>query len=149
MIISFFGHSNFRCAEEYKKKIIDFLNFAIKDEPTQIYFGGYGDFDEFAYLCCKEYRKNHPNITLVFVTPYITVDYQKNHLRGIQTKYDEIIYPEIERVPLKYAISYRNRWMVDRSDAVAFGVSHKLGGAFKTYEYAKSKGKYIYNVLNL
>ena len=149
MIISFFGHSDFSGTAECKDKIIEFLSSVIANEPTQIYLGGYGAFDEFAYKCCDEYKKSHSNVTLIFVTPYLTLDYQKNHLSNIRTKYDEIIYPEIEGVPLKYAIVYRNRWMIDRSDIVVFGVSHKFGGAFKSYEYAKGKGKRIYNVLNL
>jgi len=72
MIVTFCGHSNFQKDEEYENKITDILMKNIGDKPAEIYLGGYGNFDDFAYSCCKKYQKCHPNISLVFVTPYIT-----------------------------------------------------------------------------
>ena len=77
----------------------------------------------------------------IFVTPYITLQYRKNHLDFIKGNYDLIIYPEIEGKPLKYAITYRNRWMVERSDALICGIDHSWGGAYKAYKYAKKQEK--------
>ena len=63
-------------------------------------------------------------------------------------KYDEIIYPEIENKPLRFAISYRNQWMMQKADIVIAFVEHDWGGAYKTYQYAKRKGKRIFNLAN-
>ena len=52
------------------------------------------------------------------ITPYMTVEYQRNPLAYQKDKYDAIIYPEIEGKPQKFAISYRNKWMVDKADCV-------------------------------
>jgi uncharacterized phage-like protein YoqJ len=116
---------------------------------AEIYLGGYGGFDSFAYTCCKKYQSTHRNITIWFITPYITESYQKNRLEHYSRMYDGIIYPEIENKPLKFAITYRNRWMVEKSDYVIAYVDHAFGGAYKTYRYAKTKGKRIINLASL
>lgn len=108
--------------------------------------GGYGAFDSFALFVGKEFKKTHPNTSLVFVTPYITIEYQKNHLEYLKTMYDDIIYPELEKVPLKFAISHRNKWMVEKADIVVAYVLHASSGAYKTYKYARTKGKEIFNL---
>ena len=100
MIVTFCGHSAFCGTVEQEEKILDFLEENIGDSHADMYLGGYGDFDEFAYNCCKKYKKTHPNTSLVFVTPYITEDYQRNHLDYQRTRYDAILYPEIENKPL-------------------------------------------------
>lgn len=59
--------------------------------------------------------------------------------------YDVTLYPEIEDKPPKFAIVYRNRWMVDKADLVIAYVNYRRGGAYKTYAYAKRKGKTVIN----
>ena len=80
MIITFCGHANFFKSEEYEQKILTFLEEKIGDQPADLYLGGYGDFDSFAYDCCRKYQETHPMVSLVFVTPYLDVEYQKKHL---------------------------------------------------------------------
>ena len=111
-----------------------------------MYLGDYGEFDGFAYDCCKKFKETHPTVSLVFVTPYLTVQYQKNHLEYQKTRYDSIIYPEIEDKPLRFAISYRNKWMVKKADYIVCGIDHDWGGAYQTYQYAKKQKKSIFNV---
>ena len=148
MIITFCGHSDFKASEEYERKILNFLCKNVGNSPAQIYLGEYGNFDKFAYRCCKKYKETHPNILLIFVTPYITVEYQKNHIEPLRKIYDEIIYPEIENRPLRFAIIYRNKWMIDKADYVICGIAHNWGGAYKTYQYATRKKKFIFNVFD-
>ena len=76
----------------------------------------------------------------------MTIEYQKNHLDDQKRRYDYIIYPEIEDKPKRYAISYRNKYMVEKSDCVIAYVLHKWGGAYSTYTYAKRKGKTVLNI---
>ena len=147
MIITFFGHAQFHKTSEYEQKILSFLEEKVGNNPADFYLGGYGDFDSLAYECCRIYKITHSNISLIFITPYMTIEYQKNHLEYQKKRYDKIMYPEIENKPLKFAISYRNKWMVDRADYVIFGISHSWGGAYKAYQYAKRKNKPTFNVL--
>ncbi|MBQ8416126.1 MAG: hypothetical protein IJX13_04405 [Clostridia bacterium] len=148
MIVTFCGHSHFSKSEEYEQKILSFFGDKVGNQPADMYLGGYGDFDNFAYSCCKKYKETHPDISLVFVTPYLTVEYQRNHLDYQQTRYDSILYPEIEDKPPRFAISYRNKYMVEKADYVVAYVDHDWGGAYTTYKHAKRKGKEILNLAN-
>ncbi len=149
MIISFCGHSSFQRNKEYENKILAIFDNIVGDKPVDMFLGGYGGFDSFAYDCCKKYKEKHPNVNLVFVTPYFTIEYQKNRLNYLNSRYDSIIYPEIENVPPKFAIVYRNRYMVEKADYVIACVSRCYGGAYTAYKYAKSKGKEIFNLVEL
>ena len=148
MVITFCGHAQFAKTVEYERKILAFLEEKIGDQSAEFYLGGYGAFDALAYDCCKTYKASHPNVSLVFVTPYITVEYQRNHLESLKAEYDAILYPEIEGKPLKFAIAYRNRWMVEKADYVVCGIDHSWGGAYTTYRYAKQKKKTIFNIVD-
>ena len=145
-IITFCGHANFHKAQEYEQQLIDILERETRDCTAEMYLGGYGNFDEFAYQCCLSLKHTHNNISLIFVTPYITESYQRNQLIQYAEKYDCILYPEIEDKPLKYAINYRNRYMVDKADLVIAFVDHTWGGAYQTYQYATRKKKRILNI---
>ncbi|MBQ3483705.1 MAG: hypothetical protein IJA78_05970 [Clostridia bacterium] len=105
MIITFCGHAQFHGTNEQEQKILDFLKETVGDQGAEIYLGGYGDFDRFAYDCCKRYQKMHPNVSLVFVAPYLTAEYQRNHLQYQKKRYDAILYPEIEKRPQSLRLS--------------------------------------------
>ncbi|MBQ8207280.1 MAG: hypothetical protein IJZ89_00920 [Clostridia bacterium] len=143
MIITFCGHSDFRKTEEYEKRLIAFFEEKIGDAPAELYLGGYGAFDSFAFECGKKYKKDHPDISLIFVTPYLSAGYRKIEA---ESKYDSVIYPSIENVPKRFAISYRNKYMVERADIVVAYVDRSWGGAYKTIKYAKRKRKEIINL---
>ena len=146
MVISFYGHSNFSSNIEYKEKLLALLIDLIGNQPATMYLGGWGDFDELAYSCCKKIKQINPDISLILVTPYITEHYLKNHLEPQRDKYDGFIYPELEKVPLKLAIVYRNRRMIEKSDIVICGIKRSFGGAYKSYLYAKKLNKKIINI---
>ena len=146
MILTFCGHADYQKTDEHEKAILSFLEAMVGDSPAEFYLGGYGAFDEFAYHCCKVYQKTHPSVKLVFVTPYLSPNFQKNHLEFQKTRYDAILYPELEHVPPKFAISHRNQWMTERADFVIAYVARRRGGAYQTYRSAKRKGKTVVNL---
>ena len=60
---------------------------------------------------------------------------------------EDTILPEgIERVHPRYAIVWRNNWMIDKSDYVIAYVTHTFGGAYKAFERAKKKGKEVITI---
>ena len=146
MVVTFFGHSDFQATEEYKQRLLAFLEENIGDSAADMYLGGYGNFDAFAYECCKRYQKTHPNVSIYLITPYITPQYQEKHLKYQRELYDGIIYPEIEDKPPRFAIFHRNRWMVEKADCVVCGVERAYGGAYQTSSYAKRKNKRIFSL---
>ena len=146
MVVAFCGHAQFSQSDLYEERILSFLEKKVGDLPAEMYLGGYGEFDGFAYECCRKYKETHPNVVIVFVTPYLTESYQKNHLEYQKERYDLIIYPEIEDKPLKFAISYRNKYMVEKADCLIVYVEHAWGGAHAMYQYARRKKKEIFNL---
>ena len=104
MTVAFFGHAQFAKNEEHEQKMLALLDEVIGRGAVDFYLGGIGGFDSFAYDCCKKYKQTHPDARLIFVTPYITENYQREHLQQQRERYDEIIYPEIEDKPLRFAV---------------------------------------------
>ena len=146
MVITFCGHSTFVKTPEIEERLLSILQNQVGDKPTDLFLGGYGSFDSFAWECCRKYQSEHPQVKLVLITAYMTIEHQKNYLAYQKDYYDAIIYPEIEDKPLKFAISYRNKWMVEQADLVIAYVNHNSGGAWQTYQHAKRKKK---NIINL
>ena len=145
MIVTFCGHSHFTKTEKYEEKLLSLLENVVGNSTAEFFLGGYGAFDDFAYSCCKKYRMTHPNTKLVFITPYLS---HESNLKDKTAQYDAIIYPEIESVPLKYAIWHRNRWMVEKADIVIGFITHQSGGAYQTYRHAVSRNKPFFNIAN-
>lgn len=139
MIVTFCGHSDFVRTAEHEKAVYEILEKEIGYEEAEIYLGGYGAFDQFAYGSSSKFKMTHPNVSLVFVAPY---------LYGLSkySEYDDIIYPSLENVPKKFAITYRNKYMIENSDVVIAYVNRLYGGAYKSYSLAEKQGKKIYNL---
>jgi uncharacterized phage-like protein YoqJ len=146
-IITFCGHKDISDRQMILNKLIETLEPYFKGAPLTFYCGGYGGFDSLASQAIDILRKTHSEIKVekVYVTPYIAASC-KEKLDALKNYYDEIIYSPLENVPLRFAISRRNEWMVDNSDIIIAYVKFGWGGAAKTLEYAKRKNKQIINI---
>lgn len=145
MIISFCGHCSYRYCVEDENQLLLLIEKIAANKPVDFYLGSYGSFDEFAKNCAKKYKEKHANTKLIFVTPYLG-KWLEDKKEYILSEYDEIIYPEIENTPLKFAIVKRNEWMVKNSDFVVAYVKNRFGGAYKTLSYAIKCGKPYVNI---
>ena len=146
MIITFCGHADFQKTPELSSRLLTLLTERVGNSPSAFYLGGYGGFDSFAYEVSAQYKKVHPQVSLVFVTPYLSVEYQKTHLTEAAARYDSNLYPALERVPPKYAISSRNRYRVEKADLVIAYVCRERGGAYQSYRHALRRGKAVINL---
>ena len=84
-------------------------------------------------------KVTHPQIRATLVIPYVD-------MRFDASLYDGSVYPPLENVPRRFAISRRNEWMVDEADVVVAYVKHGWGGAAATRDYAVRKQKRLLNV---
>ena len=141
MIIAFFGHSDFVGTSAFEEKMRETLKDQINDFEAELLFGGYGGFDRFAFECGRRYQKENPNVKLIFVIPYLDRKYE------VAEEYDEIVYPPLEKVPYRFAIVERNKWMVDRADIIISCVTRECGGAFKAVNRALKKNKKVINII--
>ena len=146
MIFAFFGHSDFFFDNYQKDCFLKMLEDSLDTSPAEFYIGGYGGFDTFARNCCLEFKKVHEDAKVILVTPYITLN---KNLEAFSKECDEVLYPSLESVPPRYAISARNRWMADKADIVICYVNHAWGGAYAACKYCVTKGKKLINLGSL
>lgn len=136
MLVTFCGHSELSERAAVREWLDHVLEKLISDGADTFYLGGYGAFDSLAAAVLREYKANGKAIKTALVLPYLNSNIDA-------TGYDYTVYPPIETVPLRFAISKRNEWMIQESDIVVAYVTHGWGGAAKTLEYARRKEKRI------
>lgn len=135
MTVTFCGHSKLYQTENISKWLDIILPALIEGGAATFYLGGYGDFDNLA-AAVRRQKTSYPNIEAILVLAYLNRDVDAS-------RYDRTAYPPLETVPPRYAILKRNEWMVCKSDVVISGVTHGWGGAAKTLDYAKRRGKVV------
>ena len=136
MTVTFCGHTQISQSEKIENWLYDVTQKLIEQGATTFYLGGYGAFDSLAASVLREQKKQYPQIKLVLVLAYLNTG--KN-----TSGYDSTVYPPLETVPRRFAISHINRWMVEASDVVVAYVLHDWGGAATTLRCAKQKKKHI------
>ena len=63
---------------------------------------------------------------------------------GARLLYSDTMVPEgVETVLPRFAISWRNKWMLDHADIVVTYITHSWGGAAQFAELAKRMGKRV------
>lgn len=138
MTVTFCGHSELARYDEVRSWLARTMEPLILDGADTFYLGGRGSFDALAAGVMRELKKTYPHIRIVLVLAYLN--------RSVDSDgYDYTLYPELENVPPRFAISKRNERMVEMSDAVVAYVTHDWGGAARTLDYARRKRKAIYN----
>ncbi len=135
---TFFGHRD--CTIQIRPKLMDLLKILIREQDIGIFYvGNRGNFDMLVIDCLRELVKTNPAIKYNIVL-------SKMPVKGERDFSDTIFPEELEGVYPKYAIDYRNRWMLKRSDVVVTYVRHPWGGAAKFSEMAKRLGKEVINL---
>ena len=136
MKITFCGHNDVADREAVERWLYSVCSELIIQGADEFYLGGYGGFDHMCAAVLRELKRANPHIRLILVLPYLNSSI-------LTDGYDETVYPPLESVPRRFAISRRNEWMVMEGDAVVAYVTHGWGGAAKTLEYARRKKKKI------
>lgn len=134
--VAFCGHAELANPDAVRVWLAVTVDFLISQGAVTFYLGGYGAFDRVAASVVREKKRQHPHIESVLVLPYLDREMDASG-------YDTTVYPPLESVPRRFAISKRNEWMVDAADLVVAYVTHDWGGAAKTLAYAKRKEKRI------
>ena len=136
MIVTFCGHRQVENEDQVRQRLENAVDGLIREGADVFYLGGYGGFDRMALSVVNKTKEAHPDVRAILVLPYLD--------RSMDLDvYDGSIYPPLEKVPRRFAISRRNRWMVDQADVVVAYVIHEWGGAATTLRYAEAKKKTI------
>ena len=136
MVCTFFGHKDTPKEIEptLRTTLIDLIE---NKNVTVFYVGNNGNFDIMVHRQLEDLSPTYP-ITYNVVLAYLPTN---------KSEYDDLtntIYPEgIETLPKRFAISCRNKWMVEQSDIVVTYVTHSFGGAAQFKALAVRQGKLV------
>ena len=140
---TFFGHRE--CPESIKIKLREVLIDLVNNHDVDMFYvGNQGRFDAIARGVLQELKNEYPQINYTVVLAYMP---------GRQMDYDDYsdtMLPEgIESVHPRYAISWRNNWMLRQSDYVVTYITHSWGGAAHFAESARKQNKHIINIAEI
>ncbi len=133
MKCTFFGHSD--APQEIKNALKEKITSLIEKRGVNcFYVGNHGNFDRMALSVLKE-------LSSIYQIEYYVV---YAYLPENREDFLHTIFPEgIECVPKRFAINFRNKWLIERSDIVITFVQRSYGGAAKFEKLAENKGKEI------
>lgn len=133
---TFFGHRD--CPSSIAVPLRTTLIQLIEHHHVHtFYVGNHGTFDRIVYSVLQELSEQYPYISYYVVLAYLPT-------KSSDTQEAQTIYPEgIELTPKRFAILYRNRWMLDHSDIVVTYVRHSWGGAAQFTDMAIRQKKKV------
>lgn len=114
----------------------------LTEKVSTFYVGNNGAFDRIAQKALFSLKQKYPEIKAYTILSYIP---------GAKTPFDrppllETIYPDgLEKVPMRYAINHRNRWMLERSSFVVAYPS-PFGNSSKLAAKARLSGKTVIDI---
>lgn len=139
---TFFGHRD--CPNTIMPKLLDLLEDLIVNHSVwKFYVGNQGYFDYYVRKVLIELKRRYPIIKYYVVLAYLPYNRKMNDFAD----YTDTIYPDgIENVPRKFAISYRNKWMIEQADYVVTYITRVTGGAVQFAQLAEQKKKICINI---
>ena len=131
---TFFGHRD--TPQSVKPLLQTVLCDLIEQGVDRFYVGNQGNFDAMAAALLKELEQSR-GIRFEIVLAYLPKE------RDPFFETHSILPEGIENVPPRFAIEYRNKWMIDHSDIVITYVRRSFGGAAKFKTLATKKNKTV------
>jgi uncharacterized phage-like protein YoqJ len=137
---TFFGHSD--CPQTIQPKLREVLIDLITNHDVDtFYVGNHGQFDTLVQHTLRQLKKEYPKITYAVVLAYMPGKPKEYE------DYSDTMLPEgIETVHPRYAISWRNNWMLKQSDYVITYITHSWGSAADFAKKAKATKKIVINL---
>lgn len=139
-VCTFFGHRD--CPSSIKLKLRDaIVDLIEKQRVDTFYVGDSGAYDRMVRAILRELVPVYPKIQYQVVLAYMPG-------KKDGSDYSDTLLPEgIEAVPRRFAISYRNQWMLRQADYVVTYVTHSWGGAAQFAELAERQGKTVIKLI--
>ena len=139
---TFFGHRD--CPSSIKPKLCEVLIDLIENHTVDMFYvGQQGAFDAMVRSVLKELVLLYPHINYAVVLERLPPKRDEFDTRD----YSDTILPEgIETVHPRFAIFWRNKWMIKQSDYVVTYITHSWGGAAQFAELAEKQKKTVINV---
>ena len=134
---TFFGHRyvSQNIEPTLRSTLIDLIE---NHNVDLFYVGNHGEFDATARRVLRELSDKYP------IRYYVVLAYMPTKRGKFDCNdYSDTILPDgIETVPRRFAIIYRNKWMIEQSDFVVTYVTHDaVSGAAQFKRLAERRGK--------
>jgi hypothetical protein len=142
MICTFFGH---RDAPDTVRPLLRevLIDLIERQHVTSFYVGNQGRFDAMVRSLLASIAQTHQ------IEYDVVLAYYPNKPDPLFEAFDTLLPEGIETVPRRFAIDYRNKWMLEQSDFVVTYVTHSFGGAAKFKELAEKKNKVVIELSGL
>ena len=132
--VTFFGH------RDTPKEIEPALRLTLIDlienkNATVFYVGNHGNFDAMVRRQLEDLSKTYP------IKYYVVLAYMPN--KNDEPDEHSLLPEGIETVPRRFAINYRNKWMLNKSNIVVTYVTRNFGGAVQFKAIAMKLNKHI------
>ena len=113
----------------------------IRQGAEEFLVGHQGMFDTMVRTSLKSLQKQYPHIRYSVVLAYLPTEKREFE------DFSDTVYPEgIENVPPKFAIDWRNRYLLDAAYICICYVNQTCGGAYKFASLAKHRGLKVINL---
>lgn len=136
-VCTFFGHRD--CPEgvrpQVKRTVEDLI---LHHGVDTFYVGDKGRFDAVVRGVLRELEREYSHIRYAVVLSSLP--------KGQEDNSDTMLPEGIECIHPRYAIDWRNDWMLKRSDFIVCYVTHNWGGAAKFATKAQKAGKTVINL---
>jgi len=141
---TFFGHHD--CPTSIKPKLRKVLIDLIENHAVDMFFvGQQGAFDGIVRSVLRELVLVYPHIRYAVVLERLPSKRDEFDTRD----YSDTMLPEgIESVHPRFAISWRNKWMIKQSDYVVTYVTYSWGGAAQFFKMSIAQKKAVINLLD-
>ena len=139
---TFFGHRD--CPSSIRPKLRETLVELIENHAVDMFYvGQQGAFDSIVRSVLRELAALYPHVRYAVVLERMPT--QRDDL--IPFDYFDTMLPEgIETVHPRFAVSWRNRWMLKQSDYVITYITHSWGGAAQFANTAQKQKKVVLNL---
>ena len=141
-VCTFFGHHD--CPSSIKPKLREVLIDLIENQSVDMFYvGKNGAFDRLVRAVLRELTQKYAHIHYAVVLERMP---GKRDEDAPEDYLDTMLPEGIENVPPRFAISWRNKWMLTRSDYVVTYITHSWGGAAQFAETAVRQKKTVINL---
>ena len=139
---TFFGHHD--CPDTVKPKLREVLIDLIENHAVDMFYvGRQGAFDGIVRSVLKELVSVYLHIRY----PVVLERLPPKRDEGDTRDYSDTMLPEgIETVHPRFAIAWRNNWMLKQSDYVVTCITRAWGGAAHYADKAKRQKKMVFNI---
>ena len=141
-VCTFFGHHD--CPAEVKPKLREILTDLIENHSVDMFYvGNKGAFDRMVRSVLRELAQEYAHIYYAVVLERMPGKQSEDYPED----YSDTMLPEgIEEAPPRFAIVWRNKWMLRQADYVVTYVTHSWGGAAQFAAMSEKQRKEVINL---